>query len=295
MDKLLFIVNPVAGAGRAKKSVSIIENRLKNENVEFKIVFTKAPKEATQLAEQYANEYSLIVAVGGDGTVNEVAQGVLNSGKGIFGVLPCGTGNDYSKSICIPSKVEEALEVILRGHTMEVDVAKINGYNIFNIASVGFDVDVLIRTNSIKKKVKNRFAYILGVFSALFGFKKKQFNFIIDDVEYRRNLVLLAVGKGKYYGGGLKVLPDADLTDNKLHVCLVRNLSNLNLLFLFPSIFNGKHIKFKKYVEAFFASKIIIENSTEMNINIDGEVIQSDKDIVIELEKAKLKVISNPA
>ncbi|NLB61213.1 MAG: diacylglycerol kinase family lipid kinase [Clostridiales bacterium] len=294
MEKLLFIVNPTAGAGKAKKSVKLIEERMKREDIEYKIIFTNAPKEATTIAQNSIDEYRIIVAVGGDGTVNEVAKGIINKGRGVLGVLPCGTGNDYSKALGIPQKVEEALDVILMGNTKVVDVGKINGYNIFNIASVGFDTEVAMRTNRIKKTIKNKFSYLFGTLVTLFSYKKRKFDIVIDDVRYTRNLVLLAMGKGKCYGGGLQILPMAELTDGQLHVCLVRNISNLGILFLFPSIFKGKHIRFKKYVEIFSAKKIVVENSEEINLNIDGEIFQTKENITIEIEKAILEVISNP-
>lgn len=293
MDKLLFIINPIAGAGKAKSIIPIIEKKMKESSIKYEIVLTKEPKDAIKIAEENVDNFSIIIAVGGDGTVNEVAKGLINSRKGTLAIIPCGTGNDFSRTIGLPMDPIKAIDIIIKKNIRVVDIGKINGNNFLNIASVGFDTEVVIHTNSIKKKVKSKTAYILGVLATLFDYKIRKINLVIDRVTFERNLVLLAVGNGNFYGGGLKILPMAEVDDGYFHVCLVKDISNFKILFLFPSIFKGKHLKYKKYVEIFKAKEVIVRNTKEININIDGEIITIGSDVIFEIEDYKLKVITN--
>lgn len=292
MDQLLFIINPIAGAGRAKNMIPIIEKKMNENNISYKIVLTTRPKDAIKIAEENVGEFSTIVAVGGDGTVNEVAKGLINKRLGSLAIIPCGTGNDFSRSIGLPMDPIKSLDIIIKGKHRIVDIGKINGNNFLNIASVGFDTEVVINTNIIKKKVKSKTAYILGVLATLFGYKKSEISLIVDGITYNRNLVLLAVGNGVFYGGGLPILPMAEIDDGYFNICLVRDISNFKLLFLFPSIFKGKHLKYKRYVEIFKAKEVIVKNSKEINVNIDGEILSISKDVHFEFDDYKLTVIT---
>ena len=115
MDKILFIINPIAGGGRAKRSVSIIDKFMKNLGIDYDIVLTEKPKDAIILSKKGLDKgYNKIVAVGGDGTVNEVALGILEFGSGILGIIPSGTGNDLARTLNIPNNLEESIKIIIR-------------------------------------------------------------------------------------------------------------------------------------------------------------------------------------
>ena len=293
MDKILFIINPIAGAGKAKSIIPIIEIKMKENNIGYEIILTKEPRDAIKIAGDNVDKFSTIVAVGGDGTVNEVAKGLINSRKGTLAIIPCGTGNDFSRTLGLPMDPIKAIDVIIKKNIRVVDIGKINGNNFLNIASVGFDTEVVIHTNSIKKKVKSKIAYILGVLATLFDYKKREVSLVIDGVTFERNLVLLAVGNGNFYGGGLQILPMSEVDDGYFHICLVKDISNFKILFLFPSIFKGKHLKYKKYVEIFKAKEVIVKNTKKININIDGEIIAIGNDVIFEIEDYKLNVITS--
>jgi len=292
MKSLLFIINPIAGGGRTKRVIPIIEKTMNESNIEYKIQYTKEPKEATRIAEENSKNYSAIIAVGGDGTVNEVAKGLINSGCGILGIIPSGTGNDLSRSLGISQDPNIALEIIINENYKNIDIGRVNGHNFLNIASIGFDTEVVCVTNTIKKRIKNKIAYILGILWTLLYYRKASVDLEIDGISYKRNLVLLAIGKGKYYGGGLKVLPMAEIDNGYLHICLVKDISNLKILFLFPSIIKGNHLKYKKYVEIYKGRHIILKNKDQINLNIDGEIILVNSDIEFEIDKYKLSVLN---
>ncbi|WFA08301.1 diacylglycerol kinase family protein [Tissierella sp. Yu-01] len=289
--KVLFIVNPVAGGGKTLGVLPLIEKRMKENSINYKIIMTQGPRDATKIAEENVEKFTTIVAVGGDGTVNEVAKGLINKRMGTLAILPCGTGNDFGRVVGIPNEPEKAIDVLLHNNVKTIDIGKINGYSFLNIASFGFDTEVVIQTNKIKKRIKNQFSYLLGVLATLVYYKRRQRGIIIDGVEYNRNLVLLAVGNGRFYGGGLEILPMAKMDDENLHICLIKDLSNLKILALFPSIFKAQHIKYKKYVEIYKAKKVILKNNENININIDGEIVPIEGNIIFEIDNFKLNVI----
>ena len=127
MNKYLFIINPIAGGGIAKGLETEIENLMSKEKRNFEIVYTTKPKEAILIAA--SREYEVVVAVGGDGTINEVISGLIRQEKGILGIIPAGTGNDLSRSLGIPLNSKEALELILKGNTREISAGEANGHH----------------------------------------------------------------------------------------------------------------------------------------------------------------------
>ena len=289
MKKYLFVINPIAGDGRAKSVKPLIEEIMTKNQIDYDIVFTKEPKEATSIALNY--DYDVLVAVGGDGTVNEIAAGIIKRDNKILAIIPAGTGNDLSRSLDIPFDLEEAIERIIKGNPREIIVGISNGHSFLNISSVGFDVETLINHKTIRKKIKGNLSYVLAVIYTLFKFKKRKVTIDIDGKIFERNLMLLAIGNGKYYGGGMKIIPNADPYDDYLYVCLVKDVSNLRALTVLPGIFEGNHLKLTKYVETYKANNIKISSDTRFFLNIDGEVVEEGNEIFIKTNDNKLSII----
>lgn len=294
MRNILFIVNPVAGGGKTKEIVPVIIDKMKENNIEYKIINTTKPKEAINIAEENVDKYSVIVAVGGDGTINEVARGIINKKKGILGIIPGGTGNDMSKSLGLSQNPDEALDAIIKNTTKNMDIGLVNGTFFLNIASIGFDAETVKNTEIIKKRIKGKISYVLGVLITLFIYRRRDVTLIIDDKEYKRNFLLIAVGNGSYYGGGMKILPMAELDDGYFHICIIKDIKSYMIPFLFPSIFKGNHLRYTSYIDIFKANKVIIKNEPNVIINLDGELMKNEKeDIEFDFIDYKLEVITN--
>lgn len=291
MGRILFIINPVAGGGKAKDIIPLIKEIMDKHNREYDMILTKEPKEAIELGAKNSELYEIIVAVGGDGTINEVAKGILKSGKGTLGIIPGGTGNDMIKSLGIPSDPIEALEILNIGFKKYIDIGKIDNYSFFNIASVGFDGEVMLNHDKIRKTIKGKSSYIIAIIYTLLSYKKKNININIDGEVLNEDIILLAVGNGKYYGGGLKILPMAKIDDGYFHICVISRLSTLKTLFLFPSIFKGNHLKYKKYVKIYKAKSIEIKSEQRLSINIDGEISPEKQMIQFNMADLKLNVV----
>ncbi len=291
MNKILFIINPVAGGGRARHMKLIIDDIMKDNEIKYDIVLTTKPKDATNISKAAIQKgYDTLVAVGGDGTVNEVAMGILESGAGTLGIIPSGTGNDLARTLDIPFDPKEAIDIIINGSKKKIDVGLVNNNLFLNIASIGLDSEVARNTEKIKKRIKSKIAYIIGVLNTLFSFKDKKIKLEIDDTPMDKNIFLVAVGNGKYYGGGLKILPMAIAEDGYFHVCVINKASKIKLLFLFPSIFKGKHIKFKKDVEIFKAKKIRIITEDKTYLNVDGEIYDIERETLFTINDERLAV-----
>lgn len=291
MDKILFIINPVAGGGKANDLISLIEEIMDKHNREYTLILTTEPNHAIVVVENNIDQYEIFVAVGGDGTVNEVARGLTNKGKGTLGIIPGGTGNDMAKSLGIPSDPEKALEALCRGLKIDIDTGNANGNNFLNIASVGFDAEVTINNVKIKKVIKSRISYAISVIYTLLSFKKKKIKINIDGEVLEDEIILLAVGNGRYYGGGMEILPMAIVDDGFLDICLISGLGKIKILFLFPSIFKGNHIKYKKYVKIYKAKSVVVNTEEGIYLNIDGDVLPRQKEIKFSIEDKKLNVV----
>lgn len=291
MDNILFIINPIAGGGKAKELIPLIEEFMNKHKRAYNIISTTKPKEAIDIAKENVDNYEIIVAVGGDGTINEVAKGIIGTGRGTLGIVPGGTGNDMIKSLGISMDPEESLKTIVKGFRKEIDIGKINNINFLNIASVGFDAEVIVNHDKFKGKVKGKLVYILSVIYTLFNYRDKRLEIDIDGEKLVEDILLLAVGNGKYYGGGMKILPSAKIDDGYLHICIVSGIGKIRTLFLFPTIFKGNHINYNKYVKIYKARNIRVKSKKEIFLNIDGDSFPKEKEIQFKLDNNKLNVI----
>lgn len=291
MEKFLFIVNPVAGVKKSLDYIPRIQSELEKRKLIGKIEITKSVGEATDLV-MLNSEYGVCIAVGGDGTVNEVAKGILQRGYGVLGIIPSGTGNDLAKVLGIEEDIDAAMLNIFEKNSREIDIGLAKDKYFFNIASLGFDAQVVRSTELIRKIVKGKIAYILGVITTLLGYRKRRISLTIDGVEYKRNAMLIAVGNGQFYGGGMQILPMSVVDDGELDICIVRDISNIRILFLFPTIFKGEHVKYKEYVEFFRGKEVTVKTEGKYYLNVDGEISPViDEEIKFKLADEKLKVL----
>lgn len=291
--KISFIINPVAGKNRKRDISPIIKNYMKNKKYDYKILKTEYKKHAEELTKEYIDlGYNIVVAVGGDGTVREVATGIIYKKKGILGIIPMGTGNDLARSLQIPLRIEEAIQKIINKNLKEIDIGKAGKSIFLNVASIGFDAEIVRNTKKYKKYLKGKLAYTFGLLKTLFKYKPKKIKIKHNGIEREEKVLLIASANGKFYGGGMKICPKADIMDEELDVCLIKNISMVKLFFLFPSVYNGKHGKFKKYVEFFRVSNLEIYSENDICLNIDGDIINSKGRIYFGLTSNKLKIIT---
>lgn len=274
--KTLFIVNPIAGKGKAKEIVPLIEEACRNNDIEHSIKYTSKPKEGISIARTGVDEgYEKIVSVGGDGTLNEVVNGIAGS-EVILGVIPCGTGNDFVRSVYKETDMDKMINNVINGGIRTIDFAKCNDIFFINIGSGGFDAEVALESEKTRRFFSGSFAYIVALIKTIFTYRGKKMKVSIDDMEFEKNTLLVAIANGKYYGGGILPAPKADLSDGIFDVCFVECMPKIKMLTMFPQYIKGQH-EGVKGVSFYRGKKIRLTSSEKFGVNIDGEVsLQND-------------------
>ena len=271
----LFIVNPAAGKGHAIAMAEHIRRRFENTLLSWRIVETREPGHATLLAREAAAAQPgvNIYSVGGDGTVNEIVNGLAGTDVPL-GILPCGSGNDTLRTLTDIQDPLLLLEGILDAPALRTDLGRLNDRWFLNIASVGFDAEVVDRTRKYKKipLVPGSLAYILGVLTALVQRNLHEVTLSLDGGEpVTASLLLAAFANGRFYGGGMQPVPFASMTDGLLDCCRVSPLSRIRILGFFPLFIKGEHTHLKEVTLTPF-HKLHLECATVLPVNIDGEL-----------------------
>ncbi|NLZ51766.1 MAG: diacylglycerol kinase family lipid kinase [Thermoanaerobacteraceae bacterium] len=285
--KTLFIVNPVAGRNNSVKIWNDIKPHI---TYSYDFILTKAPGEATRIAQNAARQgFTRVVAVGGDGTVSEVVNGIVRTDTEL-GIIPAGSGNDTVKTLEIPPNPIDALAVIKSGYSRKVDIGKYDRGYFINVAGAGFDAETL-NTNKNITFLSGSLAYIASVLWTLIRYSPRKAKVKIDGKIYNRKLWLAVVANGQYFGGGIKISPDARIDDGLFDICLVGEISRLEIIKFLPKVFSGGH-KDHKAFEVIRGKDVQIEFETATAAQVDGEIIGFTPVTFSILPKA-LKVIRN--
>jgi YegS/Rv2252/BmrU family lipid kinase len=304
-----FIINPKSSSGRGIRYWWIVKSELDRQNVDYTATFTRYMGHATELVAEICDEFSgikNIVILGGDGTLNEVINGIRNSDEVLLGYIPSGSSNDLARSLGIPKDPKKALANILKPTKFKyVDNGIINFIGTdtpprkFACSSgIGYDANVCIEVQAspLKKRLNRfgagKFVYIAIAIKQLLTVKPMNGTVIVDGgkKETYKKILLVSSMIHKYEGGGLLMAPEADPSDGKLSVCLVHGLSTLKVLFLLPTIFVGKHVNFKG-VESFYCSEIEIIADKEAAVHTDGEVPAVCKHIKVSSVPDQIRMI----
>lgn len=273
----LFIINPVAGQGKPLKLIPEIKKIFSSRDDAFNIEITERPGHATDIVKRYTSKKKhRVYSIGGDGTLNEVLNGMVNSGSSLA-VIPAGSGNDFSRNLNITITSNrygyDILNRTVNGKEEPVDIVKINNRYFINISSVGLDAEVANTTNKLKSTglFRGSFAYLAGIFATLLKYNSHILRVTIDGQTFEKESLLLAVANGKYYGGGIQPAPDASINDGLLDVCFVKKMNVFRIIKLLPLYIKGKHGGLEE-VSFYKGKKIEVSNNHEMALNIDGEI-----------------------
>lgn len=278
------IVNPVAGAGRTFKKWPHISDLLKSIGLRFEHDITEAPKHAIELARAAVRKgYELVVCVGGDGTINEVVNGLYDSGaiKDVtLGIISTGTGSDYVRTIGIPPYYVDACQRLLNPTKLQVDIGVVeyanNGDQVkrlfVNFAGLGFDAEVVRATTQKYKALGGLPAYLLGLLTTLLCYRNRDITLKLDDQVQEKRVCSVVASNGKYGGGSMLVAPDADPTDGLLDVLTIDDLSKPDLLWSLPRIYKGTHLTHPK-VTMTRARKVEVESRQRIFLQADGELL----------------------
>jgi YegS/Rv2252/BmrU family lipid kinase len=259
--KWLIIVNPNAGSRKGQKDWPGIADLLNENDIHYEAKFTEKRGHATEICMKGIRDgYRKLVVVGGDGTLNEVANGILmqdvcKKDETTLGMIPLGTGNDWGKMYGLPKKYEHAVSMLRKGHDIFQDVGLVRYYDngthreryFINVSGMGYDALVALKTNRMKDKGRgSTLSYLLNIFTGLFQYRNTYFDIQLDGKKVFSGKVLsMNLGIGKYNGGGMMQVPDAIPDDGLLDITVIKAISKFSIVRHVSKLYDGSFVNLK--------------------------------------------------
>lgn len=289
--QICFIVNPASGIGRKNYLRTYIDKYLDHEQYTYAIRYTKAPRHATELTRKAVAEgASIVVAVGGDGSVNEVAEGLLNTSVAL-GILPMGSGNAFASHWGISRRLKQAIEVLNRGNIVHSDIAFVNNRLLLATSGVGFAAYVAYLIKG--SQVRGFLGYLKIALSTAFTYKSQTYRLRLENnIDWiTRECFILEVSNVKYYGYGVQIAPPATATDGLLNLTLVLERPRFDYLKTIGRLWNGTLYQ-AEYTEHYTVKTVDIELPTTTAFHRDGEgELAADTVLRYQIQPQSLKVI----
>jgi YegS/Rv2252/BmrU family lipid kinase len=270
-----FLVNPASANGATGRRWQAIEGRAAEAGLRGTALFSERPGHLTELARMAAEEgEQLLVVVGGDGSVHEVANGIANLPEVEIAVIPRGTGGDFARSHGIPHRLGDALALARNGRARAVDLGRVayrDGTSIFaNVASAGMSGAIARRANETTKALGGKVSYLLATVSVFRSWQAGEVRVTVDGEERTGRMHDVIVALGPSIAGGMKLCPDADPADGQLDVLLLGDLAKRDLVLTMPKIYRGTHLPHPK-AEALRGTTVTIEADAPVPVQLDGE------------------------
>ncbi len=305
MDKWCVIVNPKAAAWKTRKEWPKISRILNSQGIDYVPFITQHKGHGIYLATQAIEKgFDSFIAIGGDGTVNEIVNAIMDHASDSLqmriGMIPTGTGNDWEKSVGIPNDYVKACDVIKQGRTLVQDVGIVKYYEgnekkkryFVNVAGLGFDAVVTKKANDLSERPRGTFSYLLSLFTCLMKNKSLPVEVGLDGEKEKHLMFSMAVGIGKYNGGGMMQIPHAMIDDGILSVTLVNNISKLDIILHIKMLYNGtvtQHPKIDTYNVKSMTLRSLKEDR-HVYLEVDGESLGHDP-FEFDIIKRKLNVV----
>ena len=269
--RTLAIVNPAAGKGTGAKIAGTFAARMANAGLSVDVVSTPAPGEAARLASHAVEDgYERVIAVGGDGTANEVANGLVGTDVAL-GLFPIGSGNDFSRALGYPRKRAQLGAFLASARTRRIDVGDVNGRVFLNAAGVGIDGYVAERVLAAARVVGPTLGYFVGALHGIATFRPRQMRVVIDGEAREGPHMMVAACNGMYFGSGMHVAPNAKLDDGVFEVIVGGDLAKWDSLVALGKIYRGTHVN-GRTILAIRASSVDVELPEPLTAQIDGEI-----------------------
>lgn len=300
----MLLLNPHAGAGKGKKDLDIILRHLKEAGFNFELFISEYPQHAIPLTiEGIEKGYRKIIIAGGDGTMNEVANGIFKQqvcppSEIVVGMIPVGTGNDWIKTFEIPNEYEKAISCIKREKILVQDVGQItfngNGEQstrfFTNMAGFGFDALVAEKANRLKNKGRTGLmVYLQSLAASYLQYQTRKVNIAIDGEEVEDLIFSASIGIGKYNGGGMMQAPGAIPDNGLFQVTVIRKIGLLGILWNLPGLFTGTFVNDRR-VSVYQAKQVSISSSQKIAGEADGELLGNHQ-FKIDMLPKQLQVI----
>lgn len=285
--KIRFIINPKSGTRKKRNVEKLILKYLDSKKYDYEILFTKSANHATLLSQEAVLlKYDLVVAVGGDGTINETAKGLVGSDT-ILGIIPMGSGNGYSRHLKIPKQIDKAIQCIFTSECKLVDTLKINNDFFLAVAGVGFDAHIAkIFANS---KKRGFWSYAKLVIQEFFKYKSEKYELLVDGKEMLKEAFLLSFAKSSQYGNNIIIAPKAKLDDGYFNLAILKHPPLYAIFNVFFKLKNGSIHK-SKYYETYPCKEVIVKKK-DIKAHADGEPLSFSDLVKIKIYPKSLKVL----
>jgi diacylglycerol kinase (ATP) len=286
--RICFIYNPISGARRHKGFEDLIRQNLNLKRFDYNLWPSNSAKEAMKLAAAAVKEnFDIIVAVGGDGTVNEIIQGIGNATV-ILGIIPIGSGNGLARHLEIPLEADKAIKVINNLNLRTIDLASINGLTFASISGLGFDARVANKYRRLKKR--GLYGYARVVMMEFFRYHESEYTLSFNDIKITRKALLVSIANSNQFGYNMIIAPTAKPDDGLLDIVILKKFPLGEIPRMIGLLFTGK-IDQSSYVESFKTTEVHIARKKAERVNIDGEAIKMGKEIFVRIQPAAIKVI----
>jgi len=271
----VFLVNPASANGATGKRWPKLRARAAELGLEGDELASSAPGELTELAREAAARYDLLVVVGGDGSLNEVVNGVAGLDTELA-VIPAGTGQDFGRTHGIPARFEDAVRTAVDGRTLTIDLGHAvyaGGERYFaNVGSVGMSGAVARRANSMSKALGGRATFYYALTREFIGWRNSQVTVTFDGGERRGPMHDVIVANGRWHAGGMKLAPDASADDGVFDVVLIGDVSKLDFVTTSPKLYSGGHVGHPR-VEVVRTASVSVDAARPLPIELEGEPV----------------------
>jgi diacylglycerol kinase (ATP) len=289
MQKVRFIVNPISGLNRnPKKIIRWIEEIFGTSSIQFEIVYTKGPGDGTIIAQKSKElGFEMVVAIGGDGTINEIGRGLFHSDV-IMGVVPAGSGNGFARNFKIPLNQKQAIWMLLNPKILTIDVGTINNHHFFNVAGIGLDAE--ISHNFDQFGIRGPLPYFFIGTKAFMSYNPDPVKLIMEEKELVSTPLLLSIANAPEYGNGAIIAPTAKPDDGILNLSILENLSFWKAAPNLYRLFNGTIAQIEGF-HSYEIKSMIIERCRAGIIHTDGNPHQDEAILRVGILEKALKVV----
>lgn len=288
MKNILFIINPISGTGKHKTVENIIHEELDKSKFNPRIVYTDGPFQATALCKEAVEQgIEVIVAVGGDGTVNEIGQALVGTNSSL-GIIPTGSGNGLARHLKIPFNIKKAIRVINQYNLRKIDTATVNDKVFLSIAGIGYDAFVAKKFSKASKR--GFFSYFRIVSGEYPSYKPRKYVLKVDGKTITRRALLIAFANSNQFGNNTSIDPKATIDDGYIDLCILRRIPLLLIPFFVPLLFTKMFHK-TQYIEIIRAKEATITRKKGKTMHFDGDPITMGKKLEMKVNPLSLNII----
>ena len=289
--RIAFIVNPISGTHSKEDMPRLIEEGMDSEHFDFEVLMTEYAGHASEIAKQKATDgVDVVVAVGGDGTVNEVARSLIHT-QTALGIIPCGSGNGLARHLCIPMDIRRALNIINQCQIEAFDYGVINELPFFCTCGMGFDAFISLKFAEAGKR--GPITYVENVLREGLKYKPETYEIVDDSGTTRYKAFLIACANASQYGNNAYIAPGATMKDGKMDVIIMEPFDTIEAPQIAADLFM-KTLGNNSKIKTFRAERIHIRRTAPGAIHYDGDPIMTNKDIDVHIEHLGLHIVTNP-